>query len=135
MPPNADHTPPTRPPLRNVVAMLHVSSVPRAARFYARLGLEITNSHHAPDCGDEPVWAWLQSAHGATLMLTRADTAVDPAAQGVLCYLYCDDVPAMHAALCADDLDVSAITYPFYCPRGEFRVTDPDGYVCMVAHT
>jgi len=26
------------------------------------------------------------------------------------------------------------MTYPFYRPKGEFRVSDPDGYVLMVTH-
>ena len=25
------------------------------------------------------------------------------------------------------------ITHPFYLPKGEFRLTDPDGYTVMVA--
>lgn len=124
------------PPLRNIVAILHVASVTRAATFYARLGLQIASTHHDPDCdGDEPVWAWLQSQHGANLMLARADAPINPAAQAVLFYFYCDDVVAMHAALAAAGVTVGAIAYPFYCPKGEFRVTDPDGYVCMVTHT
>ncbi|MCI4566536.1 VOC family protein [Lysobacter sp. CFH 32150] len=127
------------PPLRNVVAMLHVASVARSVAFYAQLGLEVSNTHYEPgggiDRGDDPVWAWLQSRHGASLMLARADAPVDPAAQAVLFYLYCDDVAAMHAALVAVRAPVGPIAYPFYCPRGEFRLTDPDGYVCMVTHT
>lgn len=128
------------PPLRNIVAMLHVASVTRAAMFYAQLGLQVANTHHEPGCdederGDEPVWAWLQSQHGASLMLARADAPIDPAAQAVLFYLYCDDVAVMHAALAAAGVTVGTIAYPFYCPKGEFRVTDPDGYVCMVTHT
>jgi len=27
------------------------------------------------------------------------------------------------------------IQYPFYSPRGEFRIQDSDGYVIMVTHT
>ena len=127
--------PTTPPPLRNVVAMLAVASVPRAAAFYALLGFEVANSHQVAECGDEPVWAWLQSRHGASLMLSVADAPVDPATQGVLFYLYCDDVAGMHAALRASGVAVGEIAYPFYCPNGEFRATDPDGYVCMVTHT
>ncbi len=122
------------PPLRNVVAMLHVGSVPRAAAFYALLGLEVANTHHEPGC-DEPAWAWLQSQHGASLMLVQADEPVDPVAQAILFYLYCDDVAAMHAALVASGVAVGDIANPFYCPKGEFRVVDPDGYVVMVTHT
>ena len=123
------------PPLRNVVAMLHVASVPRAAAFYALLGFDVANTHHDPACGDEPVWAWLQTPHGGSLMLALADDPVDPAVQAVLFYLYCDDVVAMHAALLASGVAAGDITYPFYCPKGEFRMVDPDGYVAMVTHT
>ena len=133
MPP--DDRPAAPPPLRNVVAMLHVASVPRAAAFYALLGFDVANTHHDPTCGDEPIWGWLQSRHGASLMLALAGEPVDPTVQAVLFYLYCDDVVAMHAALHASGVAVGAITYPFYCPKGEFRVVDPDGYVAMVTHT
>jgi hypothetical protein len=27
------------------------------------------------------------------------------------------------------------MAYPFYAPRGEFRLTDPDGYTLMITHT
>ena len=30
---------------------------------------------------------------------------------------------------------VGDIKYPFFAPRGEFRITDPDGYVLMITHT
>lgn len=133
MPP--DVRPAPLPPLRNMVAMLRVASVPRAAAFYALLGFDVANTHHDPTCGDEPVWAWLQSRQGASLMLAQADEPVDPAAQAVLFYLYCDDVVAMHAALLASGVAPGDITYPFYCPKGEFRMVDPDGYVAMVTHT
>ena len=131
--PDVVHAPAT-PPLRNVVAMLHVGSVPRAAAFYALLGLEVANTHQEPG-SDEPAWAWLQSQHGASLMLAQADAPTGPVAQAILFYLYCDDVAAMHAALVASDVPVGEIAYPFYCPKGEFRVVDPDGYVAMVTHT
>lgn len=133
LPAQAQSTP--VPPLRTVVAMLHVASVPRAAAFYALLGFGVANTHHDPGCADEPVWAWLQSPHGASLMLARAGIPVDPAVQAVLFYLYCDNVVAMHGALEAAGVTVGGIAYPFYCPKGEFRVVDPDGYVAMVAHT
>jgi len=32
-------------------------------------------------------------------------------------------------------VNAGPIQYPFYAPGGEFRVTDPDGYVLMVTHT
>jgi hypothetical protein len=41
----------------------------------------------------------------------------------------------MHAELAAAGVTVSPITTPFYAPRGEFRVTDPDGFAIMVTHS
>ena len=122
------------PPLRNVVAMLQVGSVSRASAFYALLGFEVANAHQEPGC-DEPAWAWLQSQHGGSVMLAQAGERTTPVEQAILLYLYCDDVAAMHAALLASGVAVGDIAYPFYCPKGEFRVVDPDGHVAMVTHT
>jgi hypothetical protein len=72
--------------------MLHVASMSRTAAFYALLGFEVANTHHEPGSDDEPVWAWLQSQHGASLMLAEAEEPVDPAAQTILFCLYCDGV-------------------------------------------
>jgi hypothetical protein len=30
---------------------------------------------------------------------------------------------------------LKALAAPFYAPRGEFRVKDPDGYDIMITHT
>jgi hypothetical protein len=30
---------------------------------------------------------------------------------------------------------VGEMKVPFYCPKGEFRLEDPDGYVLMLTHT
>ena len=60
---------------------------------------------------------------------------MDANEQAVLFYVYCDDVPAMRAALERENIDVGIIQHPFYAPRGEFRVTDPDGYGLMITHT
>jgi len=41
-----------------------------------------------------------------------------------------------HSRLTAQgQIDAGPIARPFYAPEGEFRVTDPDGYVLMVTHT
>ena len=53
----------------------------------------------------------------------------------MLFYLYCDDLPAKHADLLARGIAAGPVERPFYAPRGEFRVTDPDGYALMLTHT
>jgi hypothetical protein len=39
------------------------------------------------------------------------------------------------ATLVEAGLNPGEITTPFYAPRGEFELVDPDGYVVMVTHT
>ena len=121
----------TRP--RNLVALAYVADVRRSMAFYELIGFEVGNTH-TPDDEEEPVWAALESSHAA-LMLSKASAPVVPEQQAVLFYLYFDDIVATHAALAAQGLPVGALSFPFYCPKGEFRLVDPDGYVLMLTHT
>jgi catechol 2,3-dioxygenase-like lactoylglutathione lyase family enzyme len=115
-----------------LVPMAHVQSVPRSLAFYQLLGFDVARTH-VPEGLSEPVWAWLRSG-AAQLMLARAS---DPLGvpQGVLFYVYLNDVAGFRQRLVEAGIAAGSIRYPFYCPRGEFRVTDPDGYVLMIAHT
>ena len=45
------------------------------------------------------------------------------------------DVAAFRSKLLEAGVDGGPVRHPFYAPRGEFRVTDPDGYALMVSHT
>ncbi len=110
-----------------------MKSVPDSVAFYGKLGFEVRNTFQ-PAGESEPVWAWLESDR-ARLMVGRADGPFDPDQQAVLFYIYCDDVAGTRTELERAGIAVGEISYPFYCPRGEFRVQDPDGYVLMVAHT
>lgn len=123
---------PTPPPIRNLVPMLHVVDVERAAAFYSRLGFSVAHTHCEPDVEGETVWAWLRSSGGVDLMLARVDEPAHPAHQGELLHLYCDDVSEMHAQLRAAGVAVDEIVTPFYCPIGEFRTMDPDGHGLMI---
>ncbi len=119
--------------LTSLVPLAHVQSVTRSVEFYRKLGLGVGNTHTPEGCV-EPVWAWLTSG-GAQLMLAQAGEPVDPEKQAVLFYVYCRDVAAFRSALIDAGVDAGPGHYPFYAPRGEFRVADPDGYVLMVTHT
>ncbi|MEP6471817.1 MAG: VOC family protein, partial [Acidobacteriota bacterium] len=101
--------------------------------FYRTLGFEVRNTF-VPAGESDPAWAYLESDR-AHLMIARADGLFDAGQQAVLFYLYCDDVAATRAELERAGVGVGAISYPFYAPRGEFRVHDPDGYVLMIMHT
>lgn len=124
--------PNTPPVIRNLVPMLHVADVGQAIAFYARLGFVVAHTHHEPEVSASPVWAWLQSAGGADLMLALGERPIAPSAQRTLLHCYCDDVEEMHAQLESAGVDVGEIETPFYCPTGEFRVADPDGYCLMI---
>jgi hypothetical protein len=112
--------------------MAFVKSVTRSIEFYKKLGF-VEGNTHTPEGGAEPVWVWLKSG-GAHLMLAKASEPIDPQEQAVLFYLYCDDV-AVRSKLLESGVEAGTVQYPFYAPRGEFRVTDPDGYALMVTHT
>jgi hypothetical protein len=113
--------------------MAFVLSVKRSVEFYEKLGFVVGNTH-TPEGGVEPVWAWLRS-DGAQLMLAQASDPIDPKQQAVLFYLYCEDVAAFRSMLLESGVEAGPVKHPFYAPRGEFRVTDPDGYALMVTHT
>jgi predicted enzyme related to lactoylglutathione lyase len=118
---------------RSLIPYAHVASVPESIAFYGKLGFEVRNTF-VPAGESDPIWALLESGR-AHLMLAKADGPFDAGQQAVLFYIYCDDVAATRSAIESAGVAVGEITYPFYCPRGEFRVHDPDGYVLMVAHT
>ena len=113
--------------------MLFVNSVNNSIAFYSLLGFEVGNTFSPSDQSD-PTWAWLRSG-GANLMVARASHPVIAEAQGLIMYLYCDDVAAYYSELAAKGVGVGEVTYPFYSPKGEFRVKDPDGYDISVSHT
>jgi len=119
--------------IRSLVPMAHVADVERSIRYYAKLGFRLRNTF-TPDGSRTPAWAWLESS-GASLMVSRATAPVAASEQAVLFYLYADDVAGLRASLDREGLGPGPIAYPFYAPRGEFRLTDPDGYVLMIMHT
>jgi hypothetical protein len=119
--------------LDSLVPLVHVRSVVRSMEFYRKLGFEEGRTH-TPEGDTEPVWAWIRSG-GAHLMVSEADEPVEPDKQAVLFYVYCADVEGFRNTLLAAGVDAGPIQKPFWAPGGEFRVTDPDGYVLMITHT
>lgn len=116
--------------MKRLVPMAHVKDVRRSIAHYELLGLHVLDTHPKTD---PLVWARLEG-DGASLMVALADGPFDPAQQAVLFYLYADDVRAAHAHCQESGLAPGPLTFPFYCPDGEFRLEDPDGYVVMVTH-
>ncbi len=120
-------------PFRNLTPFAYVRDVEASIAFYRLIGFEVGSTF--PEEGT-PNWVWLHSGgDGAQLMIARATEPVVARQQAVFFYLYVEDVAAKHAELAAAGVAVGEITTPFYAPRGEFRVTDPDGYGFMITHT
>jgi predicted enzyme related to lactoylglutathione lyase len=110
--------------------MAHVADVRKSVEFYQLLGFEVKNTF---EHDGQLQWAWLQNG-GADLMLARSGRPMNPGAQDVLFYMYAPDVAAYRAELEAKGVKVGPMKYPFYSPRGEFRVDDVDGYTVFVSH-
>lgn len=119
--------------VRSLVALAEVASVPRSIAFYARLGFTVRNTFTPPSEG-EPTWASLHSER-AELMIARAKAPPSGGEHSVLFYLYCDDVREARAALERAGVACGEIAFPFYAPRGEFEIRDPDGYLLVITHT
>ena len=116
--------------LASLVPVVHVKVVRRSVDFYQLLGFVVNNSFEQDG---RLQWAWLQNGD-AHLMLAHSDRPLNPGAQDILFYLYAPDVAAYRAELDAKGVKVGAIKYPFYSPRGEFRIDDTDGYTVFVSH-
>jgi hypothetical protein len=118
--------PPT--PVSRLVPFVHVADVRRSVAFYALLGLAAQETFEA---GGEVAWAFLRSAD-ARLMLARAEAPIghQPA---VLFYLYVDDLARLRDHLVARRAAPGEIVDGTPGPSQEMRVTDPDGYVLMIA--
>ena len=112
--------------------MIFVAEVERSIAFYRHLGFELGNTFTKPPA-TEPTWAWLSSGN-ANLMLAAASEEVVAEQQRALFYIYTDDVATARASLIDAGLSPGEIATPFYAPRGEFQLVDPDGYVLMVTH-
>jgi uncharacterized glyoxalase superfamily protein PhnB len=76
-------------------------------------------------------WAALES-DGAEVMFQRSDP-IDHELQGVLFYLYSHDLAVLREQLLAAGIEAGEIEDGSPGPRQEMRVTDPDGYVLMIA--
>src|SRR5262249_34945021 len=103
--------------------------VERSIAFYYPLGFIVESIYKYRGTA---VWAELASM-GARLMVSTDGDAIDPAGQGVLFYLYSDDLAALREQLLAEGIDAGEIVDGTPGPREEMRVTDPDGSVLMVA--
>jgi len=120
-------------PFRNIAAFAHVSDVPTSIAFYGRLGFSARNTV-VPDGESAPRMGVARERRRGADGRARG-RAGDRLAAGRPLLPYVDDVAPKRDELLAAGIECGAIGYPFYNPRGEFRVHDPDGYVLMITHT
>jgi catechol 2,3-dioxygenase-like lactoylglutathione lyase family enzyme len=117
--------------LINLIPTTHVADVEASLHFYARLGF-VEDGRFEHD--GTPAWASMhaQRVRAARIMFERSHGPLDPHAQAVYFYCWSDDLAALHARLTADGLAPSGITHPPHMRDGEFRLTDPDGYMLII---
>lgn len=127
-PPDRVPSPPDQR-VNRLIPFVHVDNVERSIAFYYHLGFIVASVYKYRG---RPVWAALRS-EAAELMVTTDGDSIDPAGQGVLFYLYSNNLDALREQLVADGIDVGKIRDGTPGPREEMRVTDPDGYVLMIA--
>ena len=116
-------------PVDDLIPFVHVADVERSVAFYALLGLEVESTHHHEGRLD---WAAL-SGGDARIMLARAGERVRASEQAVLFYLFTADLESLQRHLRTHGHRAGPIRDGSPGPRAEMRVTDPDGYVLMVA--
>jgi uncharacterized glyoxalase superfamily protein PhnB len=127
-PPDTVASPPEQR-VNGLVPFVHVEDVERSVAFYYHLGFIVASVYKYRG---RPVWAELRS-DGAELMVSTDGDSIDPAGQGVLFYLYSSNLVALRDQILAAGIDVGEIVDGTPGPRQEMRLTDPDGYVLMVA--
>ncbi|MCC7241550.1 MAG: hypothetical protein IT180_06470 [Acidobacteria bacterium] len=129
-PPESVAAPPAQR-VNRLVPFVHVENVERSIAFYHHLGFTVASVYKYKG---RPVWAALRS-EGAELMVSTDGDAIDSSKQGVLFYLYSTTLAALRQHLLAEGIDASEIRDGTPGPRQEMRLTDPDGYVLMVAQS
>src|ERR1700756_975628 len=120
---------PPKQRVSGLIPFVHVEDVERSIAFYYRLGFIVASVYKYRGT---PVWAELRS-EGAALMISTEAFSANPAGQGVLFYLYSDSLAALREQLLADGIHAGEIVDGTPGPPQEMRLTDPDGYVLMVA--
>jgi catechol 2,3-dioxygenase-like lactoylglutathione lyase family enzyme len=114
-----------------LVPFVRVVDVERSVAFYGHLGFGVQD---VAKYKDRLSWASLQS-EDAEIMLEGTYGPSDPERQRVQFYLYSRDLAALRHQLLRAGIDAGQIEDGTPGPREQMRVTDPDGYVLMVAQS
>jgi len=112
-----------------LVPFVRVVDVEKSVAFYQHLGFSLLEE---AKYRDRLSWALLRSGD-AEIMFEGTHGPSDPDRQRVLFYLYSHDLAALRDQLVAAGINAGQIGDGSPGPREEMRVTDPDGYVLMIA--
>ena len=115
--------------VKRLVPFVRVVDVEASVAFYQHLGFSLQEEAKYQD---RLSWALLRSGD-AEIMLEGTHGPSDPDRQRVMFYLYSHDLAALRENLVAVGIDAGEIEDGSPGPREELRVTDPDGYVLMIA--
>jgi catechol 2,3-dioxygenase-like lactoylglutathione lyase family enzyme len=115
--------------VRQLIPFVRVVDVERSVAFYEHLGFEV---REVAKYKDHLSWASLKSG-AAEIMLEGTYGPPGPDHQRVQFYLYSYDLAALQIHLLAVGIEAGPIEDGTPGPRGQMRVTDPDGYVLMIA--
>ena len=103
----------------------HVADLERTISFYTLLGFKPVSIAKGDD--GKPYWAHVKSGTGS-LLFSLADAPISHTEQGIMFYMYCEDVAGLRVRLLEAGAQVSDVSHPPYMPEGEIRVQDPDAY-------
>jgi catechol 2,3-dioxygenase-like lactoylglutathione lyase family enzyme len=115
--------------INRLIPFVRVVDVERSVAFYRHLGFTVRD---VAEYRDRLSWASLQSGD-AEIMLEGTYGPSDPDRQRVEFYLYSRELGALREQLLRAGIEPGPITDGSPGPREEMRVTDPDGYVLMIA--
>lgn len=117
------------PRVSQLIPFVRVVDVERSVAFYEHLGFEVQDVARYKD---RLSWASLKS-HAAEIMFEGTHGPPDPDHQRVLFYLYSQDLAALRTHLLNVGIDAGPIEDGSPGPREEMRLSDPDGYILLIA--
>ena len=115
--------------VNRLVPFVRVVDVEGSVAFYRHFGFTV---EEVAKYKDRLSWASLQS-EDAEIMLEGTYGPSDPDRQRVQFYLYSRDLAALRDQLLRAGIEAGPIEDGSPGPREEMRVTDPDGYVLIIA--
>jgi catechol 2,3-dioxygenase-like lactoylglutathione lyase family enzyme len=112
-----------------LVPFVRVVDVETSVAFYRHLGFTVQD---VAKYRDRLSWASLQSEQ-AEIMLEGTHGPSDPERQRVQFYFYSRDLASLRDQLLRAGIEAGPIEDGSPGPAEQLRVTDPDGYVLMIA--